>query len=242
MERLDVPERVHVMPVGYERDRLVLPAIELGAERVILLEPDAADAHEYGDAVRDDLEDAGITHETIPCDIFDLYESIGTIAEIASRFADVSVNIASGSKVTAVGGAIACMATDATPYYVRAERYGEDAESVSEGVEAIYELPTYPIDRPDREHVAVLEYVAEHEPVSKKRLIAVGEERNLPFIADYEGEGEKGKYRRLERHVVDPLAERGYVTVDDVGRTKRVSTTERGRNTLRAFSYLLTDA
>lgn len=239
MERLDVPERVHVMPVGYEHDRLVLPAIELGAERVILLEPDAGTAQEYGDAARERLDEAGIAHETIPCDIFDLYESIGAIAEIASEFEDVSVNIASGSKVTAVGGAIACMATDATPYYVRAERYGADAESVSEGVEAIYELPTYPIDRPSREHVAVLEYVAEHEPVSKKRLIAFGEDRALPFIADYDGEGEKGKYRRLERHVVDPLADRGYLTVEDVGRTKRVSTTERGRNTLRAFSYLL---
>lgn len=239
MERLEVPDRVHVMPVGYELDRLVLPAIELGADRVILLEPDDGDAREYGDAVRERLDAAEIPHETIACDIFDLYESIGSIAEIATRFEDVSVNIASGSKVTAVGGAIACMATDATPYYVRAERYGEDADSVSEGVEAIYELPTYPIDRPSREHVAVLEYVAANEPVTKKRLIAVGEDRALPFIADYEGDGEKGKYRRLERHVVDPLVDRGYLAVDDAGRTKRVSTTERGRNTLRAFSYVL---
>ncbi|WP_276255169.1 DUF6293 family protein [Halomontanus rarus] len=239
MERLEVPDRVHVMPVGYENDRLVLPAIELGADRIVLLEPEAGDAREYAESVRERLDDAGIAHETIPCDIFDLYESIGAIAEVASRFEDVSVNIASGSKVTAVAGAIACMATDATPYYVRAERYGEAADSVSEGVEAIYELPTYPIDRPSREHVAVLAHVAEHEPVTKKRLIAYGENEDLPFIADYDGAGEKGKYRLLERHVVDPLAERGYVAVDDVGRTKRVSITDSGRNTLRAFSYLL---
>lgn len=242
MEHMDVARRVHVMPVGYENDRLVLPAVELGADRVVLLEPsNGGDAREYGDTVRERLDEAGVPHETVPCDIFDLYESIGTIAEIAARNAgeDVSVNIASGSKVTAVAGAIACMATDATPYYVRAERYGEAADSVSEGVEAIYELPTYPIDRPSREHVAVLAHVAEHEPVTKKRLIAFGEDEDLPFIADYEGAGEKGKYRLLERHVVDPLAERGYVAVEDVGRTKRLSVTDSGRNTLRAFSYLL---
>lgn len=240
MERLAVPDRVHAMPVGYEIDRLVLPAVELSADRVVLLEPE--EAREYGDAVREGLDEAGIGHETITCDVFDLYESIGSIAEVASRFEDVSVNIASGSKVSAVGGAIACMATGATPYYVRAERYGAEADSVSEGVEAIYELPTYPIDRPSREHVAVLAYVAENEPVTKKRLIAYAEDRQLPFIAGYEGSGEKGKYRLLERHVVSPLADRGYVEVEDVGRTKRLSVTERGRNTLRAFSYLLEDA
>ncbi|WP_198668059.1 DUF6293 family protein [Saliphagus sp. LR7] len=239
MERLAVPERVHAMPVGYEVDRLVVPAVELGADRVVLLEPHSERAREYGDAVRDGFDEADIDHETVPCDVFDLYDSIGSIAEVASRFEDVSVNIASGSKVSAVGGAIACMATGATPYYVRAERYGDEADSVSEGVEAIYELPTYPIDRPSREHVEVLEYVAENEPVTKKRLIAVAEERELPFIAGYDGSGEKGKYRLLERHVVSPLADRGYVQVEDVGRTKRLSSTESGRNTLRAFSYLL---
>ncbi|MCU4743632.1 DUF6293 family protein [Natronoglomus mannanivorans] len=243
MERMAVPDRVHVMPVGYENDRLVLPAIELGADRVVLLEPDAGDAGEYAETVRDRLTEAEIAHETVPCDVFDLYESIGTIAELVTAFdeadEEVFVNVASGSKVTAIAGAIACMATDATAYYVRAERYGEDADSVSEGVEAIYELPAYPIERPTREHVAVLAHVAEHEPVTKKRLIAFAEDETLPFIADYEGAGEKGKYRLLERHVVDPLSERGYVAVEDVGRTKRLSVTDSGRNTLRAFSYVL---
>lgn len=241
MERLSVPDRVHVMPVGYEVDRLVLPAIELDADRVVLLEPESAKAREYGDAVREGLAEADIPRETVPCNVFDLYDSIGSTAEVASRFEDVSVNIASGSKVSAVGGAIACMATDATPYYVRAERYGAEADSVSEGVEAIYELPTYPIDRPSREHIDVLRHLAENGPISKKRLITFAEDRELPFIADYEGSGEKGKYRLLERHVVSPLADRGYVTVRDVGRRKRLSVTESGRNTLRAFSYLLKD-
>ncbi|MEY7852113.1 DUF6293 family protein [Natrarchaeobius sp. A-rgal3] len=243
MDRISVPDRVHLMPVGYERDRLVLPAIELGADRVVLLEPERDEAREYGDAVRERLEDADVPHETVPCDIFDLYDSIGTVAELATAFddEDVFVNVASGSKVTAIGAAIACMVTDATPYYVRAERYGEEADSVSEGVEAIYELPTYPIDRPSREHVAMLAHLAESDPVSKKRLIAFAEARELPFIADYDGDGEKGKYRLLERHVLEPLCEREYVIVEDVGRRRRVSITDSGREALRAFSYLLAD-
>ena len=240
---MDVPERVHLMPVGYEIDRIVEPAAQLRADRVVLLQyDDETDHPSYADEVRERLDEAGIAYETVACDIFDLYDSIGTIAELATTFAEheVSVNLASGSKVTAIGGMIACMATGATPYYVRAERYAAETDGdVAEGVREITELPTYPMDSPDPQQVAVLAHLAEAGPVTKRDLIGFGEREDLPFVVDYDADTRKGKYRRLESHVVRPLRERGYVDVEDVGRTKRVSITDRGANTLRAFRYLL---
>ncbi|MFB6074447.1 MAG: DUF6293 family protein [Haloarculaceae archaeon] len=240
---MDVPERVHLMPVGYENDRIVLPAERLRADRVVLLQyADETDHPSYADVVRERLDAAGVTHETVPCDIFDLYDSIGTVAEVATEFADhdVFVNLASGSKVTAIGGMIACMATGATPYYVRAERYAaETDDDTAEGVREITELPTYPMDSPDRQQVAAMDYLATEGPTSKRDLIAHGEEAGLPFVADYDADSRKGKYRRLDSHVIDPLAEREYVALDPVGRTTRVSLTDRGADTLRAFRYLL---
>ena len=244
---MDVPERIHLMPVGYENDRLVLPAKRLRADRVVLLEnEDASDDGtanpSYGETVRERLADAAIEHETVPCDVFDFYDGLGTIAELATRFRDheVYVNLASGSKVTAIGGMIACMATGATPYYVRAERYAE-ADGVSEGVAEISRLPTYPIDRPSREQVAVLAHLESNGPTAKKRLIEFGEREGLPFLADHDASNAKAEYRLLDSHVLDPLVENGYVEVDADGRSKRVRATQRGANTARAFGYLLGD-
>lgn len=243
MHEMDVPERVHVMPVGYEFDRVVEAAKRLQADRVVLLAyADDTDHPSYVAEIAAALEDAGIDWEKTTCDIFDFYDSIGTIAEAVTRYADhaVSVNLASGSKVTAIGGMIACMATDATPYYVRAERYADQSEgSVAEGVRAIHRLPTYPMDIPSAETIAVLQHVVEAGPVTKKELIELGEREGLPFVADYDSEELKGKYRRLDAHVLDSLSDRGCVTVEAVGRRKQIDATETGEDTLRAFSYLL---
>jgi hypothetical protein len=243
---MNVAERVHLMPVGYENDRIVLPAERLRADRVVLLEyEDETDHPSYARRVRERLDDAGVDHETVYCDIFDLYDCIGTVAELATRFADheVSVNLATGSKVTAIGGMIACMATGATPYYVRAERYAAETDGdVAEGVREITELPTYPMESPERQHVSVMDYLASEGEARKRDLIDFGREARLPFIADREAANRKSEYRLLDSHVLDPLEANGYVALEAVGRSTRVSLTESGRNTLRAFRYLLETA
>ena len=243
MQDLTVPSRVHVAPVGYENDRVVLPADRLNADRVVLLEYEDETEHpSFVGEVRDRLDERGIDHETVKCDLFDFYDCIGTIGAVVSGFDDdeVYVNLASGSKVTAIGGMIACMATGVTPYYVRAERYGPlTDDSVSEGVRSVHELPTYPMESPERQHVAVLEYLAETDSATKKQVIAFSEESGLDFLAGREDADVKGKYRLLDSHVVRPLESHGYVDVDTRGRTRRLSITAEGRDTLRAFRYLL---
>jgi len=239
--RMDVIERVHVMPVGYENDRIVLPAERLQADRVVLLEyEDETDHPSYVERVCERLDRAGIARDVVPCDIFDFYDSIGTIAEVATEFDgdDVHVNLASGSKITAIGGMVACMATGATPYYVRAERYAVETDGdVAEGVREVTRLPTYPMDSPDPQHVAVMAYLAENDGARKGELIRFGEERGLPFLAEHDAANAKSEYRLLDSHVVDPLADREYVTVEAVGRSKRVRLTDAGENALRAFRY-----
>jgi hypothetical protein len=242
---MDVAERVHLMPVGYENDRIVLPAERFQADRVVLLAyEDETDHPSYQETVRERLAEAGIDHETVRCDIFDFYDSIGTVAELATRFADheVYVNLASGSKVTAIGGMIACMATGATPYYVRAEHYAAETDGdVAEGIHSVTELPTYPMESPEPQHVAVMDYVDREGGARKRDLIDFGKEQGLPFIAEREAANRKSEYRLLDSHVLDPLAANGYVTLEDVGRSTRVSLTESGVNTLRAFRYLIED-
>ncbi|WP_227356875.1 HFX_2341 family transcriptional regulator domain-containing protein [Haladaptatus salinisoli] len=108
-----------------------------------------------------------IEFERRSCDIFDLYDTLGTIVESISEPADdeVYVNLSAGSKITAIAGMIACMATGARPIYAR-PNYGPDGERIPdaplhEEVAEIFDLPTYPIDRPSDTHVAFLAHIAE---------------------------------------------------------------------------------
>ncbi|WP_338741366.1 DUF6293 family protein [Haloplanus salilacus] len=255
---MNVAERVHVMPLGFEHDRIVEPAMEYRADRVVLLDWLAADVErpDYHDDVVADLEAAGVEVDRRDCNLFDLYDSIGVIAEIVTAEArpaddadlgnEVYVNLATGSKITAIAGMIACMVTgEARPYYVRAERYASGTEPVGYGMEVAIDLPTYPMERPDRQQIAVLDHVVEEGPRSKRELIRFGAERDLPFVRDCDrpfdasGKPTKQSYARLRRHVVDPLVDRGFVAVDAVGTTRRVRATEDGHNARTAFGYVL---
>ena len=243
-----VPNRVHIIPLGYERDRVVEPPLELNADIVVLLNHDSPDHTKpaYHDEVRQKLAEAPPEIVVQNCDIFDLYACLGEIAKTITEHRDdeVYVNLATGSKVTAIAGMIACMATGATPYYVRAERYGPETdqpptEPVSYGVAGIDELPAYPIEGPAPQHIAILAYLEEQGRASKKELIEFSEDADLPYIQAYDSDTIKGKYRLLDSHILNTLQESEYVEIEEVGRKKYVSLTEEGQNTLRAFNYLV---
>lgn len=85
----------------------------------------------------------------------------------------------------------------------------------------------------------MLQYIAEKGPISKQELIQYAEEDDLPFLADYEGSDPKGKYRKLDSDILDPLWGNGYATITEQGRKKMVRITTSGENTLHAFRYIL---
>jgi hypothetical protein len=242
----EVANRVHIMPIGFEEERVYEVANQLLADKVVLLgHTGDLDAGETtGTTCRENvverLAEYQIRVEERYCDLFDLYDALGTIAEeIDSHEAEeVYVNLATGGKVTAIAGMIACMVTDATPYYVQAANYDDSPPT---GIENIEKLPRYPIEAPDPQLIEVLSYVREREDrgeaPTKGDLIDYGTERELPFIANHDV-GEKGQYRLLDTHIVDPLIERGYISIEKSGRKKVVTTTEEGKNTQEAFRYM----
>ncbi|SFS56289.1 HFX_2341 family transcriptional regulator domain-containing protein [Halostagnicola kamekurae] len=240
-----VENRVHIMPIGFEFDRAHLPAKELKADTVILLmhESDDDDEEDRIKEIQDKLDEYGIDSEKDKCRLFNMYDALGMIAEKINEFSseDVYVNLSTGGKVTAIAGMIACMVADATPYYVQAKDYGP---TPPEGVAEITKLPRYPIDSPDYQEIAVLNFIkertSEDSAPTKGELIEFGEEIGLPFIADHDVE-QKGKYRLLDNHVINPLEDDGYVTTEKKGREKIVKLTSDGQNTLHAFRYLIED-
>lgn len=249
-----VRDRVHVVPLGFEYARIREPIFRWKADVVVPVAYRESE-HEipYLRALLEELaENERLDVDRRSCDIFDLYDTLGTLSEAITDYGDddVFVNLSAGSKITAIAGMIACMATGARPIYAR-PAYGPDASRIPEEplhdeVREIFELPRYPIDRPSDVHVAFLAYVerettgdasGRYRGVNKKELIEFALEEGFPFIVDSEASSEKGYYRLLDRHVVDPLRTQGYVEVEKVGRKKYVTVTGDGENVLRAFRY-----
>jgi hypothetical protein len=283
---MEVVKRVHVVPLGYEFDRILEPIRSQRADLVYLLEDESARGRnderdgetdggtaernataraEYHDELCEELESIVPEVRTRECDLTDVYAVLGDVTTIADVHAadQVYVNVSGAGTIPAIGATIACMdvSTDAHAYYVEPSEYAHDGttEPISAGLDEMEEVPTYPIDSPTRDQVAIMEFLSDpgawegfHEdrtaPPKKKDLIEYARDCKLSFMADRrspdERSGEdKGAFRVLDTHVLEPLAADGYVTIESVGRRRVVELTERGENAYRAFRHkLMADA
>ncbi len=242
-------DEIHIAPLGYEYDRILGPARRYGIDVIYLLEHDApaSERPPYHAELKEELIAAGIEVRTREADLFDIYDVLGVVTTIVSEHPDdiVRVNVASGSKLSAVGATIACMATDATAYYVHPEGYAHEdrSERQSYGYVDDEVLPSYPIESPTTDQVAVMSYLDETNTniytAKKKDIIEYAEDEGLSFVTDNRPANDKAKFALLNANIIDPLVEDGYVDVERVGRRKQVALTDTGHDALRAFRHKL---
>lgn len=245
---MDAIDRVHVVPLGNEFDRIVEPVTRLRADIVYLLDdPDPhVDERTYHDEIEAKLEAAGVEVRERSCDLADVYDVLGEVTTIAAEHEgdSVRVNVSGAGTLAAVGATIACMdvSTDATPYYVEPEEYAHDATEtpISRGMAGLSELPSYPVDSPSPDQIALMTYLLDQEETTKRPkkrdLIEYAEDEELSFITERAPANDKAKFRLLDS-VIAPLEEDGYVEVRSVGRRRVVELTEQGRNAVRAFRH-----
>lgn len=166
----------------------------------------------------------------VDCDLTDPADVCRAVGAVTAESADgdhVYVNVASERCLSTVGATLGCLVTEATLVHPAA------GESDHEGPP----VPALPVATPTPEQAAVLDYVGERSEVTKKELIEYGRETGLSFVTDCGG-GRKSRYRALETNIVDPLTERGYLSVRAVGRQHRVTLTATGKRARRTFAYL----
>ena len=239
----------HIAPLGHERDRIAEPIHQHNADDVSLLAATTEPSRltPYQQALVEELDANGVNVELHRTDLHDLYDVLAVVTTLTADHPEdiVRVNVSSGPKVAAIGSAIACMATAATAYYVHPEEHvpSVSAEPLTRGMERAEVLPSYPIEAISRDQVAVLDYLkrtnTDTYTAKKSDLIEFAEDAKLSFIADADPANEKAKFALLNANIVDPLAEDGYIEVNDVGRTKQVELSETGENALHAFRHKL---
>jgi hypothetical protein len=243
---------VHIAPVGYEFDRISEPAIDHDADVIYLLESGepslpSADYPPYHQELESTLTDAGVEVRWRTVDVYDIYDVLGAVTTVAAEHDDdiVRVNVSSGTKLSAVGAAIASMTTDATGYFVYPDEYAHHVEDepLTTGYEDDEVLPSYPIESPTTDQVAVMAFLDEKNDetytAKKKDVIEFAEDAELRFITANRPANDKAKFALLNANIVDPLLENDYIDVESVGRQKQLTLTDTGRHALRAFEHKL---
>jgi len=243
---MEVTDRVHVVSHGWEVARIVDPIYELKADKVVLILPEnEAFMTDFEYEMIDDLESTDrLELETRAGNLYDLNSALQVFTQAVKDHEDddVYINVSTGSQIAAIAGMMAAQTSEATPFYVRpklTEAEGEEIQAPEEPwtttAGEISELPVFELRGPSPEQLRILGYLYGKDGVTKKDLINYAEAEQLPFIANTEAESDEGRYRLLESHIVDPLTEKEYVSVEKAGRKKEVHLEERGANALAAF-------
>ncbi len=257
--------RVHIAPLGFEVDRIVLPAIRLRADAVWLLvhsnrSEDKAEPFEA--EIRERLGKEGIEVRVEYADRKNLFGMLKAVRGIIAGGAeggakgdggsgnDIYVNVSSGSKIQSIACMMACMmwndTASLTPYYAEPEEYTSSAESsrrepeqMSRGLKCITTLPKYRIQTPRQELVRALAIVstAEGGRIRKGEMAERAEELGIITVNSREENRESARFASLAKNIVEPLTDDwNFLHVEKVGRTRWVSLTEEGRN---AAEFLL---
>ena len=232
--------RVHIAPVGFEIDRVVIPAIEMKADKVYLLRHDnyAEDkSGPYLEKIAKKLDNKNISTEIVNVNRYRLFGIIRVVKEIIikERDSDIYLNIASGSKIHAVGCMMAAMLkddrTNIHPYYAQAETYPtySGKEQQTFGVEEIHDLPTYQIRTPPPKLLEALSIIKAEDRITKKRLAEIADDHDLINVGAREENFQQARFASLDKKIIYPLEhDWEFIKVEKVGRNRIITLTKEG--------------
>lgn len=237
--------RIHIAPIGFEIDRIVMPATSRRADKVWLLEDvNEKKALSLIKKVKKQLKDRGIEVATAKHDRGDLFNIIKSIRDIINDESgnNVYVNLASGSKIQAIGGMLACMmfneSKNVYPMYVEAANYRVPVnEPISEGVKEISDIPSYEIQIPDEKHIRALDIIIrEGSRITKKRMAELAQDNDIISVQSKDNISQ-ARFASLDKNIIQPLQEKWkFIEVQKIGRTRWIQVTDEGKN---AAKFLL---
>jgi len=232
--------RIHIAPVGYEIDRIVLSAKKKRADKVYLLihkNPGADKAISFYDNISKKLKKLNIDVVKEHHDRLDLFKIIKSVKEIIEKEKGniIYVNLASGSKIQSIACMMACMMfnddKNVQPFYVEAKDYlGFSGKPISTGIKEIQDVPTYEIKRPEQKHIEALKIINEKGGrISKKEMALLAKEKKL-IVVNAENQSQ-ATFASLDKNIINILEHQWkFVKVEKIGRTRWIEITEDGKN------------
>ena len=234
--------RIHIAPVGFEIDRILIPAKKMRADKVWLMGHSNLSndkARPFLDKIRKALEKNNIEVQETTANRYRLFDIVRVVKEIIleEKQHDIYLNVASGSKIHAVGLMMATMIFDDRenlhPFYAQAKDYHHTkvSEPQTSGVEEIHDLPTYQIQTPPKKQLEALKILVDNEGKMKKKDMAeVAEKEELIVVNAQTGNHSQARFASLDKNIIAPLEnEWGYVRTEKVGRNRWIHLTDEGR-------------
>ncbi len=234
--------RIHIAPVGFEIDRVVIPAKEMKADKVWLLvhdRPNEDKAGPYIEKIQKQLQKEKIRVVKEHHNRLDLFKIIKSVKEIIEKEKGntIYVNLASGSKIQAIAGMMACMMCseqkNVIPFYAEAERYpGFEGKQLSYGVKNLMHIPSYQIHTPKPELILALKIIKENGgKITKKQMAELAEKNDLITINAKEENLTQARFASLDKNIIQPLEDEWkFVNVEKIGRNRWIKITQDGIN------------
>ena len=238
--------RVHIAPVGFEIDRIIIPAKKMRADKVWLIGHSNLSedkARPFLEKIRKTLEKNNIEVKEITADRYRMFDIVRVVKEIIleDRNHDIYLNVASGSKIHAVGLMMATMIFDNRenlhPFYAQAKDYHHTkvSEPQTSGIQEIHDLPTYQIHTPPQKQLSALKILVEHEENGVK--VGKMKKKDMAQIAIQTGlikvdaiNQSQATFASLDKNIISPLEhDWGYVRTEKVGRNRWIHLTDEGR-------------
>ncbi len=243
--------RVHIVPVGFELDRVVLPLIKYKADKVYLITKKRNEdkARGYLDNVVKKLKEEQITDiEIKETNMNDIFVMLNLIRQIINSELNnfIYINISAGSKLSAVAGAMSAMMfnkkSNIKLYYVEPENYNTEEKKkktqanspLSYGLKQIIPVPTYNIRLPDEKHIKLLIHMSKLE--EKNEIIT---QKKLVEYTYGKSKGKKDKewsqnFMKLRREYFDKLIpEWKLIEIEGKGRNSPIKLTDNGKDMIK---------
>ena len=234
--------RIHIAPVGFEVDRIVIPAKKMRADKVWLIghsNLSVDKARPFLEKIKKILEKSNIDVETKTADRYRLFDIVRVTKEIIleEKPHDIYLNVASGSKIHAVGLMMATMIFDNRdnlhPFYAQAKDYHHTkvSEPQTTGIEEIHDLPTYQIQTPPQKQLEALKILVDNKgKMKKKEMAEQAEELELIVVNAHTENHSQARFASLDKNIIAPLEnDWGYVKTEKVGRNRWIHLTDEGK-------------
>lgn len=251
--------RVHIAPVGFDVDRIVLPAVKMKADRVWLITQDRSSGDKGAKFIK--LIQTRLNEARIQClqeeadriELFDILRALRIII-LKEKGNSILVNVSVGSKIQAIACMMACMMFKdiamIKPYYAVPERYTssltKEEKQETEGLEDIIPMPEYKIEMPDEKLIKCLRLIVSLKAdgrITKRELkdaalraglIHVDKERITTIKKRTKEEySEQAAYMSLNKNLITPLQNWRLVTETKVGTHHIITLTTDGKNVLK---------
>jgi hypothetical protein len=252
-----IEKTIHIIPLGHEIDRAVIPFNLTKADHVYILTglkdtTSHVDMNEqqryFTDAVKKKLEERGISVTCKHVNLFDLLDVMkamaGIIIEERLKKNRIFVNMSAAGRLTSVAATLVGMAHNVQVYYVHADEYPDDKKTRKEhglsicSNHEITQLINFKFVMPDPTGLAILLHLAQ-----QKKKVRMRDILDIMWAKKIEGFEEKfkemkpSKKRRsiesrqlmkLDKTILARLQRNDFITRTKEGRTTYVEITESG--------------